>query len=90
MLVLLLTTALTALVLLPVSAFVLDGSDTGENAILPVAGLLTLAVGAALGPLVLRGPSRSRAAWTGVVVAVAGALVGISVFWFALNGLDGA
>ncbi|TNM50168.1 hypothetical protein FHP29_01165 [Nocardioides albidus] len=74
---------------LPVSAFLLDGTDTGDDLILPVQVVVTAAVGAGLGRVLLDGPSRRRAL-TGAGIGVLGALVGIAVFFVLLNGFDGA
>ncbi|WGX97391.1 hypothetical protein [Nocardioides sp. L-11A] len=78
-------------VLLPLSAAVLDGSATGENLIIPVQLLLTAAVGAVLGRAVLapERPARRRLL-LGAGLGVAGALVGVAVFFLLLNGFDGA
>jgi hypothetical protein len=83
--------AVVGCVALPLSAFVLDGTDTGENLIVPVQVLVTAAVGAALGGLVLdRSQTGRRRAVVGAGVGVLGALVGVTVFFLLLNGLDGA
>lgn len=76
-------------VALPLSALVLDGTDTGENLIVPTQVLVTAAVGAAIGRLLL-GPSAQRPALTGAGLGILGALVGVAVFFLLLNGFDGA
>jgi hypothetical protein len=81
------------LVSLPLSAWLLDAEGT-ENLIVPVQLVAMMAIGAAaalLLPALARGgaPSRRRAltgAWWGLLAAV----VGVLVFWFALNGIHGA
>ncbi|MCR1784692.1 hypothetical protein KVF89_19270 [Nocardioides carbamazepini] len=76
---------------LPLSALVLDGSDTGENLIVPVQVLLTTASGALLGRALLdrERPVRQRLL-LGAGLGVVGALVGIVGFFLLLNGIDGA
>lgn len=76
---------------LPVSALLLDGTDIGENLVLPVQVVVTAAVGAALGRVLLDGDRPvGRRVLTGAAVGVLGALVGIAVFFLLLNGADGA
>lgn len=90
-LILVVVLAVVGCLALPLSAFFLDGSDTGEALIVPLQVVVTAAVGALLGRLVLdrSQPSRRRAL-TGVGLGVLGALVGIGVFFALLNGVDGA
>ncbi|WP_436697707.1 hypothetical protein [Nocardioides sp. BYT-33-1] len=90
-------------VALPLGAAVLDGSDTGEGLVVPAQILLTAAVGGLLGRVVLaaespgipespQGPGSpaGRPVLVGAVLGVAGALVGVAVFFLLLNGFDGA
>ncbi|MBM7516908.1 hypothetical protein [Nocardioides nitrophenolicus] len=88
-LLLLLALVVVGCVALPVSAFLLDGTDTGENLIVPVQVLVTAAVGAVLGSRLLASSSRRRAL-TGAGLGVLGAAVGVGVFFLLLNGVDGA
>jgi peptidoglycan/LPS O-acetylase OafA/YrhL len=83
--------AVVGCVALPLSALVLDGTDTGEDLIVPVQVLLTAALGAALGSVVLdRSRPPRRRALSGAGIGVLGALAGVVVFFLLLNGLDGA
>ena len=83
--------AVVGCVALPLTAFVLDGTDTGESLIVPVQVLVTAALGAVLGGLVLdRSHTPRRRALTGAGIGVLGALVGVVVFFLLLSGLDGA
>ena len=85
--------AVVGCVALPLGALVLDGTGTGtgENLIVPVQVLVTAAVGAALGSLVLdRSHAPRRRALTGAGLGVLGALAGLLVFFLLLDGLDGA
>lgn len=78
-------------VALPVSAALLDGSETGEDLVVPIQILLTAAVGAGLGRALLgREPSARRAMLTGAGIGLLAALVGIAVFFWLLDGFDGA
>ncbi|MDQ6523024.1 hypothetical protein RB608_05405 [Nocardioides sp. LHD-245] len=78
-------------VALPLGALVLDGSDSGENLVVPVQVLLTTAAGALLGRALLdrERPTRQRLL-LGAGLGVVGALVGIVGFFLLLNGIDGA
>ncbi|WP_408897089.1 hypothetical protein ACJ5H2_19465 [Nocardioides sp. R1-1] len=76
---------------LPVAASLLDGSETGEDLVLPVQVLLTTAVGAGLGRALLgRDPAARRAMLTGAGIGLLAALVGMAAFFLVLNGFDGA
>ena len=83
----------TGMLSLPVSAFLFDGQGS-ENWIIPVQLLAMAATGAvvtvALPALAHEGASTGRRARTGVWWGLLGALVGVVVFWFALNGIRGA
>jgi hypothetical protein len=78
---------------LPVSALFLDGEGT-ENLIVPAQLAGMAAVGAAVGVLLPglagAGASPRRAAWTGALVGVAMAVLGVALFFLLLNGFDGA
>lgn len=90
-LILVVVLAVVGCLALPLSAFVLDGSDTGENLIVPVQVLVTAAVGALLGGVLLdRSHAPRRRALTGAAIGILGALAGVVVFFLLLNGLDGA
>ncbi|GAA4086839.1 hypothetical protein ACFFOS_23125 [Nocardioides kongjuensis] len=90
-LLLLVVLAVVGCVALPLSALVLDGTDTGEDLVAPVQVLVTAAVGAALGHLVLdRSRPGRRRALVGAGVGVLGAAVALVVFFLLLNGLHGA
>ncbi|MCX6399141.1 MAG: hypothetical protein NTX33_04315 [Propionibacteriales bacterium] len=83
--------AVVGCVALPASAYFLDGTDTGENLILPVHAAVTALVGAGLGTAVLsRDHSGGRRALTGAGLGLLGALAGIVLFFLLLNGFDGA
>ena len=76
---------------LPLAATFLDGQAT-ENAVLPVALVLTALVGALLGaamPGFVAGTTRRRVA-VGAVYGVAAAAAGVLVFFLLLSGFDGA
>lgn len=82
---------LVALVALPASAFFLDSSPRTENLVVPVYAVITLAVGAGLGVLLLP-PDRSTRtrALVGAGLAVAGAVIALVVFFLLVSGFDGA
>jgi hypothetical protein len=78
---------------LPLAALFLDGEGT-ENLIVPAQLAGMAVVGAAVGLLLpglagARATSR-RAAWTGALVGVGMAVVGVLLFFLLLNGFDGA
>ncbi len=81
---------------LPVVASFADTGDGGgaENWIAPVALLAMAVVGAALAValpgLARAGASTARRALTGMWWGLLGLAVGLVVFWFLLNGLNGA
>lgn len=83
----------TGLLSLPASAFLLDGQGT-ENWIIPVQLVAMGATGAvvtiALPAMAREGASTGRRARTGIWWGLLAALVGVLIFWFALNGLSGA
>lgn len=81
---------------LPVVALLADTGDGGnaENWIIPIALLAMAAIGAALAValpgLAREGASTGRRALTGMWWGLLGLFVGLVVFWFLLNGLNGA
>ena len=81
---------------LPVVAALTDTGDGGgaENWIIPVALLAMAVIGAALAValpgLAREGASTGRRALTGAWWGLLGLFVGLVVFWFLLNGLNGA
>lgn len=83
----------TGMLSLPLSAAVLDGEGT-ENWIVPVQLLAMAGIGAglavALPALAREGAPTGRRAMTGVWWGLLAALVGVLVFWFAINGITGA
>lgn len=83
--------AVVGCIALPVSAYFLDGTDAGENLILPVHAAFTALVGAGLGVVALsRERSTRRRAVTGAGLGLLGAVVGLVLFFLLLNGFDGA
>jgi hypothetical protein len=74
---------------LPISATFLDG-EGNENWIVPaqLAGMAVIGalVGMLLPGLARDGASGSRAAWTGAIVGVCMAVVGVAIFFVLLNG----
>jgi hypothetical protein len=82
--------------MLPIVAAFTDTGDGGnaENWIIPVAVVAMAVIGAALGValpgLAREGASTGRRAVTGACWGLLGLVVGLIVFWFLLNGLDGA
>jgi hypothetical protein len=78
---------------LPASAYVLDELGT-ENWIVPVQLLAMAAVGAAvtigLPGMAREGATTGRRALTGAWWGLLAAFVGVIVFWFLLNGFQGA
>jgi len=78
---------------LPVSAFFLDGEST-ENFIVPAQLVVMALIGAVVGYLLPgvagAGATSGRAALLGAVLGVAGAVVGLVLFFLLLNGLSGA
>jgi hypothetical protein len=83
----------TGLLSLPAAAFLFD-SQGSENWIIPVQLGAMAATGAVvtivLPALAREGASTSRRARTGIWWGLLAALVGVLVFWFALNGIRGA
>jgi hypothetical protein len=83
----------TGLLSLPVAAFLIDGQGA-ENWIIPVQLLAMAVTGAALAvalpALAHEGASTGRRARTGIWWGLLAALVGVLIFWFALNGVRGA
>lgn len=83
----------TGLLSLPVAAFLFD-SQGSENWIIPIQLGTMAATGAvvtiALPALAREGASTGRRARTGIWWGLLAALVGVLVFWFALNGIRGA
>ncbi len=84
---------LLGMVSLPLVASVLDGEGT-ENWILPVQLLLMALVGAAVGravpALAGKGAGARRRMVVGALVGLAGAVLGLVVFFLLLSGLHGA
>jgi hypothetical protein len=84
---------LLGMVSLPFVASVLDGEGT-ENWILPVQLLLMALVGAAVGravpALAGEGAGARRRVVVGALVGLAGAVLGLVVFFLLLSGLQGA
>ena len=84
---------LLGMVSLPLVASVLDGEGT-ENWILPVQLLLMALVGAAVGravpALAGEGAGPHRRVVVGALVGLAGAVLGLVVFFLLLSGLHGA
>jgi hypothetical protein len=84
---------LLGMVSLPLVASVLDGEGT-ENWILPVQLLLMALVGAAVGravpALAGEGAGARRRMVVGALVGLAGAVLGLVVFFLLLSGLHGA
>lgn len=83
----------TGMLSLPLSAAVFDGEGT-ENWIVPVQLLAMAGIGAglavALPALAREGAPTGRRAMTGAWWGLLAALVGVLVFWFAINGISGA
>jgi hypothetical protein len=83
----------TGLLSLPVAAFLIDGQGT-ENWIIPVQLLVMAVTGAAvtvgLPALARDGATTGRRIRTGIWWGLLAALVGVLIFWFALNGIRGA
>lgn len=83
----------TGMLSLPLSAALLDGEGT-ENWIVPVQLLAMAGIGAglavALPALAREGAPTGRRAMTGAWWGLLAALVGVLVFWFAINGITGA
>jgi hypothetical protein len=84
---------LLGVVSLPAAAYVLDWPGT-ENWIVPVQLLVMAAAGAAvtigLPAMARAGATPGRRALTGAWWGLLAALVGVVLFWFALNGIHGA
>jgi hypothetical protein len=78
---------------LPAAAYVLDGPGT-EGWIVPAQLVVMAAAGAAVTvalPAMARADATTgRRAMTGAWWGLLAALVGVVVFWFALNGIRGA
>lgn len=83
----------TGLYSVPLSAALLDG-EGAENWIVPVQLLAMAATGAglalALPAMAREGAPAGRRAMTGAWWGLLAALVGVLLFWFAINGLGGA
>jgi hypothetical protein len=79
------------IVALPVTAYFLDATPLGEDLVLPVDVAVCAAAGAGLGALVLPGTwSRTRRVAVGAGLGVAGAAVGLVLFFLLISGLSGA
>jgi hypothetical protein len=83
----------TGILSLPVAAFLLDGRGT-ENWIIPVQLLAMAVTGAALTvglpALAREGATTGQRIRYGIGWGVLAALVGVAIFWFLLNGINGA
>jgi hypothetical protein len=83
----------TGIFSLPLSAAIFDG-EASENWIAPVQLLVMAGIGAglavALPALAREGASTGRRAMTGMWWGLLAALVGVLLFWFLVNGLNGA
>lgn len=83
----------TGMLSLPVAAFLLDGRGT-ENWIIPVQLLAMAVTGAALAvglpALAREGATTGQRVRTGIGWGLLAALVGVAIFWFLLNGINGA
>ena len=83
----------TGLLSLPVAAFLFDDQGS-ENWIIPVQLLAMAVTGAAVAvalPALARdGATTGRRIRTGIWWGLLAALVGVLIFWFALNGIRGA
>ena len=83
----------TGMLSLPVSAALFDGPAT-ENWVIVIQLVAMAATGAvvaiALPALAREGASTVRRARTGIWWGLLAALVGVAVFWFLLNGINGA
>lgn len=83
----------TGMLSLPVSAALFDGPAT-ENWVIVIQLVAMAATGAAvtvaLPALAREGASTARRARTGIWWGLLAALVGVLVFWFLLNGINGA
>lgn len=83
----------TGMLSLPLSAAVFDGEGT-ENWIVPAQLLAMAGIGAglavALPALAREGAPTGRRAMTGAWWGLLAALVGVLVFWLAINGISGA
>lgn len=76
---------------LPLSALFLDGSETGENLIIPVALVISCVIGAVLAvPVLEQDVPALRRALIGAGLGLLGLVVGVVVFFLLLNGFDGA
>src|SRR5689334_13873000 len=78
---------------LPVSAAFFDGEGS-ENWLVPVAVVIMLVIGAAVGAMLPglagAGATQQRGAMIGAAVGVAMLVLGIVVFFLLLSGFDGA
>jgi uncharacterized membrane-anchored protein len=83
----------TGMLSLPVSAALFDGPAT-ENWVIVIQLVAMAATGAAvtvaLPALAREGASTARRVRTGIWWGLLAALVGVLVFWFLLNGINGA
>ena len=83
----------TGMLSLPVSAALFDGPAT-ENWVIVIQLVAMAATGAAvtvaLPALAREGASTARRARTGIWWGLLAALVGVLVFWFLINGINGA
>ena len=80
----------TGIITLPLSAYFLDSSEIGENLILPVQVAVTAGIGALLGRWVLTTGTVRRRALIGLAIGIAGAVVGLVVFFLLISGFEGA
>ncbi len=81
------------LVSLPVSAYFFDGEGT-ENWIVvgPLVGMAAVGAAVTIGlpGMAREGASTGRRAMTGIWWGLLALVVGLAVFWFLLNGINGA
>lgn len=76
---------------LPLTAAFLDGSDTGENLIIPVALVASCLLGALLAmPVLEPDVPAGRKALVGAGLGALGLVVGVVIFFLLLSGFDGA
>ena len=83
----------TGIYSLPLSAALFDGEGT-ENWIVPVQLLVMAAIGAGLAVLLpalaREGAQTGRRALTGAWWGLLAAFLGVLLFWFVINGFNGA
>lgn len=86
--------AIAGFLSLPLAAWVLDGSSSTENVILPVQLIVMALIGAGLAwwlPAVARpGDAMGTRLLIGAGWGLLAAVMGVIVFWFLLSGFGGA